>query len=376
MTFTTLFSVLFGQRLAITERLAIQETFSVNQTSQIKTLILRIVAATFLIEFVGMFALFVYWTTNETFTSGGQTFFYAVFHAVAAFTHGSFALFPNSLINFGRDFFVLFVISTLIIAGGIGFPVGAELFDFVRRKSGFPAREKKRIRLSVQTKLTLITTLSLIIGGTMLIFSLERNGAFAAFSTVEALYNAYFFAVVPRTSGFNTVEMTSFSGATLQILIFLMFIGGTSGSTAGGIKTNTFGLLIASGFKRLRGEKRLNLFKRTIPDETVERAGAIVTASLGVVIFAVILLTITENAGGTASTSQAKFLPLLFETVSAFGTVGLSMGITPELTNFGKLILCAVMFIGRVGALSFGLSLALREPKADYGYAEENIMVG
>jgi trk system potassium uptake protein TrkH len=375
MTFTTLFSVSFGKRLGIVDRLAIQETFLHSRSSQITKLIFRIVGATLLIEAAGTLLLFVYWLIRGQFESVGQTFFYALFHTVSAFTHGSFALFPDSLIRFQKDFFVISVMTTLIVLGGLGFLVGSEIFDFLTEKVVL-RKTVRPIRVSVQTKLTLVTMVCLLFFGTFLLFWTEQQRAFAEMSFFEALINSWFFAVVPRTSGFNTVEMSSLNGASLLLLIILMFIGGTSGSTAGGIKTNTFGLLIAYSFKRLRGENRLHLFKRTIAPEIISRASAIVTTSFAVVIIATAILMLSETGNLSSTESQTKFLPVLFETVSAFGTVGLSLGITAELSTLGKLVLCVVMFVGRIGALSLGLAMSLREKRTDFSYAEENIMIG
>jgi trk system potassium uptake protein TrkH len=384
MTFTTVLITLFGKRMAITDRLAIQESFHHTRTNQIRSLVGLIIMVTFSIETVGAIILTVHWTSLGKFSSFAETFYYAIFHSVSAFTHGSFSLFSNSLIDFQKDFVTLFVITSLIVLGGMGFLVGLDLKDYLRHKILRYLLPKKvlrrlkmrRSRLSVHTKLTVITTLFLIIIGAVSFFILEREHAFAQMTTGEACMNSYFFSVVPRTSGFNTVSLTEMSGATLLMTMVLMFIGAGPGSTGGGIKTTTFGLLVAYSIARLRGSQRLNLFNRTIPQESVDKATAVVVAASVLVILATSFLMATETTGLSSNESQRKLLPILFETISAFGTVGLSLDFTPQLSNIGKVILSLVMFMGRVGPLSLALAISLKQPRAQYQYAEENVMVG
>lgn len=372
MTFTTTLYFWFGQRLPITERLAIQETFQTTPR-RIKQLILYILTFTFSVEAIGATLLYIYWTIKGQFDSVSQTLWFSIFHAVSAFTHGSFALFSDSLIRFQKDFFVQLVITSLIISGGVGFLVAFEIKSWVQNKF---AKTKIPFRLSVQTRLTLITTLLIIVFGTLLIFISERDGAFASFTSSEALMNSYFFSIVPRTSGFNTIQMTDFGGTSVMILMLLMFIGGSSGSAAGGIKVGTFGLLVAYTIARFRGKSQLNLWHRTIPQQSIDKATAVVVASATVILLATLLLLFTETRGLNSAESQSKFIPILFETVSAFGTVGLSLNFTDKLTELGKIILVLVMFTGRVGAISVALAISLREKKSHFSYAEENIMIG
>lgn len=375
MTFTTSLYFFFGQRLPITERLSIQETFQSNPGSQIRKLIKYILLFTFSIEAIGAILLFIYWTATEQFPSASQTLWFSIFHAVSAFTHGSFSLFSNSLMGFQKDFFVQAVITTLILCGGLGFLIVFELKGWL---TWFFSKKDKaaRFRLSVQTRLTLITTLSVILLGTALIFISERNGVFGGMSTAEAIMNSYFFSIVPRTSGFNTVEMSGFGGTAILIIMILMFIGGSSGSTAGGIKLGTFGLLVAYTIARLKGDAQLNLWNRTIPQSSIDKASAVVVASAGVILFSTLLVMFSETYGLAGKESAAKFVPILFEVISAFGTVGLSLDLTPQLSDAGKFILALTMFTGRVGAISLAMAISLREKKTEFSYAEENIMIG
>lgn len=386
MTFTTVLMALFAKRLTITDQLAIQQSFHHTPTNQIRSLVLLIIVVTFGIEIIGAIALTIHWSLLDKFPSFSQTLYYAIFHSVSAFTHGSFSLFSNSLKDFQNDFFTLLVITFLIVLGGLGFLVGLDIKEYLRQiflRYLTPKKVLRRLiiiqsrpRLSVHTKLTLITMLFLLVIGTISFFLLERERAFAQMTTSEAWINSYFFSVVPRTSGFNTIALTEFSGATLLMTMVLMFIGAGPGSTGGGIKTTTFGLLVAYSISRLRGSTRLNLFNRTIPQESVDKATAVVVAATVLVILATSILMATETSGISSTESQKKFLPILFETISAFGTVGLSLDFTPQLSSFGKVVLSIVMFMGRVGPLTLALAISLRQQKAQYQFAEENVMVG
>lgn len=374
MTFTTVAYYFIGWRLPIINRVVIETTFHHKPTNQIKKLLKRILIFTFAFEFLGFLALFFYWLFEGRFASAGQTAWFAAFHSIAAFTNAGFSLFSDNLIGFKQDFFVQAVITTLTIFGGIGFLVAFEIEEYVRRR--FFAPSQTAFVLSIQTRLVLLATVLLIVAGTILIFVLERNGAFANLSTEAALMNSYFFSVVTRTSGFNTMEMGQFGAASIMIMIVLMFIGASPGSTGGGIKTITFGLLFAYMISRLRGERRLNIWNRTIPQQSIDKAGAVVVAAFATVTVAVLLLMLTETRGASAAESRAEFLPILFETVSAFGTVGLSLDFTNKFTDAGKIILSIVMFAGRVGALSLALAISFREKQRKFSYAEETVMIG
>lgn len=375
ISFRTLFSIIFGHRLGIVDRTAVQETFLPNASPKIHTLVIYVVSSTLFIEFVGAAILFIHWTRTARFATVGETLFKSIFHAVSAFTHGSFALFSDSLISFQTDKITILTIALLIIFGSIGFLVGLEILNFIRAFS-FRKNRAQKPRLSIHTKLILLSTVFLLCFGTVSIFFTERNGAFAEMSLADALINSFFFSVVPRTSGFNTVGMTTLSGATCLILIFLMFVGGGSGSTAGGVKANTFAILAAYSAARLRGFSRLTIFRRTIPNEIIERATALVVISAALVIFASFLLMISETRGLNAAESRNILLPIIFETVSAFGTVGMTLDFTSKLTAFGKLVIIFVMFAGRVGTISLILAISLRQRKDDLPHAEESVMIG
>jgi trk system potassium uptake protein TrkH len=386
MTFTTVFMAIFGQRLAIADRVAIQESFHHTPTGNLATLIKYIVVATFTIEAIGALALTTYWLRVDRFPTAGETIYQAVFHSVSAFCNAGFALFADNLIGFQSDSFVLLVISTLIIVGGLGFLVGLDIKEYIQqvffhRFLSRGARERieairPRPRLSLHTKLVLITTATLLVIGTVSYYVLERRGALGRFNEGEAWLNAFFCSVTPRTAGFNAIDFAGLGGAALLCTMVMMYIGASPGSTGGGIKTSTFGLLVAYSVSRLGGHRRLHLFNRTVPVESVDRSAAVVVASIALIILASSALMVTETRGAAPGESQDKMVSLVFETISAFGTVGLSLGLTPLLTATGKIIIVLVMFMGRTGPLTLALAVTARQRRAQYRYAEENVMVG
>jgi trk system potassium uptake protein TrkH len=222
----------------------------------------------------------------------------------------------------------------------------------------------------------LTVSVLLLAVGTVSYFLLERDGLLAHMSFAEALWNAWFCAVTARTAGFNTIDYAELSGPALMCTMAMMFIGASPGSTGGGIKTTTFGILVANAIFRLRGKPRLHSFGRTIPEETIERAHAIVVSAIAVVVLAASVVIAAEAKRHGSAHSRDLFLPVLFETISAFGTVGLSMNFTPTLSTLGKLMIALVMFIGRLGPLTVAVAIASRRQQENYQYAEENLMVG
>jgi trk system potassium uptake protein len=386
MTFTTVLLTVFGRRLAIADRVIIQESFHHTPTGKITTIIKYIVVATFAVEASGAAMLTIHWLRAGRYATFGETLYSAVFHSISAFCNAGFSLHADSLTGFRGDFVSLAVFSALIIVGGLGFLVGLDLKEYVqlrwlRRLWSAETQARvlalgRRPRLSVHTKFVLITTGLLLAVGTVSFYLLERGGTLAGMTTAEAWANAWFLSVTPRTAGFNTVDYAQLGGAGLLCTMVLMFIGASPGSTGGGVKTSTLALLVAYSVARWRGHARLHAFNRTIPGDSIDRASAVVVAALALLIVASSALMATETAGDTAEQSRREFLPVLFEAVSAFGTVGLSVGQTPILTAPGKLIVAALMFMGRTGPLTLALAISLRRPRAQYRYAEENIMIG
>jgi len=369
MTFSTMFAILLGRKLSISHNVTVQSALGRDKIEGLRDLILYIVIFTFSIELLGAGLLYARWI-NTTTWGPLTTLTRAVFHAVSAFCNAGFSLFSNSLTDFHTDGVIVGIFSVLIIIGGIGFVV---FLDIPKLK--FWRKDRRLIfsRISLQTKIVLIVTLILISTGAAGIFAFEKDHALKELSTHEKVWGCLFTSITSRTAGFNVLETGDLRPATLFMLIMLMFIGASPGSTGGGVKTVTFGIIIAAFFSMLHNEERISVFGRTIPNQIYRRAAVIVFLGITVVVLTTFLLCATE---GIAATTNYSFLRIMFESTSAFGTVGLSTGITPQLTDIGKLIIIFTMFIGRVGPLTIALAIAMRKEKASYHYPEERLMVG
>jgi trk system potassium uptake protein TrkH len=384
VTFTTVFLVTTGRRLAIADRIAIQESFHHTPTGKLPTLIKYIVIATFTIEAAGALIMTLRWLQEGRYATVGETIYYAVFHSVSAFCNAGFALYADSLTRFQGDPVVVLTIGSLIVIGGLGFIVGLDVKEYVRQAifNRFRPRRGRaeailpRPRLSLHSKFALLTTITLLAVGIVSYYVLERQGVLAGMGSGQAWLNAYFCSVTPRTAGFNTVDFSQMGGAALLCTMVLMFIGAGPGSTGGGIKTSTFALLIVFAASRWRGYARLHVFKRTVPQEAIDKASSVVIASAALVILASSALMATETYGQPPGESRDQFLSILFETISAFGTVGLSVGQTSLLSDPGRLIISLVMFLGRTGPLTLALAIGMKRKREHYRYAEENIMIG
>ncbi len=365
MTFSTLFAILLGRKLTIKEDVVIQRTMAGNKVQNLNTLIKYILFITFGIELLGAACLAARWAKTMDW-SAGKVLVNSVFHAVSGFCNAGFSLFPGSFNAFAADPYINITMILLIVIGGIGFVVVMELPRIVRRK---PSRS-----ISIQAKMAISVSIALILIGAALFFLIENDNAMAHLSPKNKFLGAVFQSVTTRTAGFNTLNISSFAAPTLCLFIFLMFIGASPGSTGGGIKTCTFGVLLATGCSMLKNRDRVSVFRRTIPKEVVRRALLVLFLGLGWIFIAVFLLALSELK--KAAYLDNFFLRLLFEITSAFGTVGLSTGITPTLSSTGKLIVILTMFAGRVGPLTLALAVALQSERAAYKYPEEKIIIG
>jgi trk system potassium uptake protein TrkH len=281
-----------------------------------------------------------------------------VFHSISAFNNAGFDLFGDfrSLTGYVGDPVVVFSITTLIVLGGIGFSVAVNVWEWRER------------RLTVHSRLALLVTGYLLAGGALAVLLFEWNNTLAALSVPDRLLGAYFQSVTPRTAGFNTLDIAKLRHSTQFLLTVLMFIGASPGSTGGGIKTTTFGLLAAAVWSQSRGKEDTEVLGRRIPAEQVNKALAVTLMSGCLVTVVTLLLTLTDSA---------DFLTLLFETVSAFGTVGLSMGVTPTLTSLGRILIIITMFAGRVGPLTAMIALAQSaRPKNLIRRVEDRVLIG
>ncbi|MDF9408940.1 TrkH family potassium uptake protein [Pelotomaculum isophthalicicum JI] len=356
MTMATFFAMLLGRRIGLRQRLIIQEALNQTNVAGIVRLAKYVLLFTFTTEFVFAMLLAIRWSSDLGWQKG---IWYGLFHSVSAFNNAGFDLFGDfkSLTGYTEDITVNLCITTLIILGGIGFSV---IVDLVQHNKNFR-------RLSLHTKMTLSVTGLLLIAGTLIIYFLEMDNTLKPLSPVGKTLAAYFQAVTPRTAGYNTLDTGALRSATQFFIVILMFIGASPGSTGGGVKTTTVGALAIAVWSMAKGKENAEIFHRRIGQEQIYKSITIVILAMGLVTVVSLLLSITENA---------DFLTVLFETTSAFGTVGLTMGLTPKLTVAGRLLIIMTMFLGRVGPLTAAFALAQKRGKASLIYPEEKIMVG
>ena len=366
MSLSTLFLLIAGGRTGFIGRLSLQDSFTHSGEYSPMRILKSIVKFTLAIEGIG--AAILFFRFNQDFDVNTALYF-SVFHSVSAFCNAGFALFSDSLVSYQDDKIVNFVIGFLIVTGGLGFLIMSEL----QMKRKFKRRAWER--LSLHSKLVLTSTGILILSGTGLFLLLEWNNTLAGLSLIDKITSVSFQSVTCRTAGFNTLQIGELTNSSLFLSMVLMFIGAAPGSTGGGIKVTTFSTLIIMGCASLCGKENPQVFKRTIADQSVQKSLSLVIVSLSIISLCTIILTATELGSVPHSESEGKFIELAFEAVSAFGTVGLSTGITPNLTNVGKVAITIMMFIGRLGPLSIAFALSRKKEKL-FRYAEETIMIG
>ncbi len=357
-----------GRSVSFRQRMIMQDMFAHTPRRDIYNLVGSILLFTFGAEFIGAVLLTFHWLGELPFA---DAVYMAVFHSVSAFCNAGFGLYPDSLTRYSGDLLLNATVCALIVAGGIGFPV---LYDL---RSWFLKRKKQRVRLSIQTKSVLVTTAVLIVVGASMFALLERQILEETESLAERILVSVFQSVTCRTAGFNTVDIASLKDATLAMMIFLMFFGASPGSCGGGVKTTTLALLTAFTICRIRKRARVNMFKKSVPTEAVTRSVSLIVVSVGIICLVLFMLLLAGSAAGQGDAGhQRYFLAYFFETVSAFGTVGLSMGITPELNSWGKILIVSMMLVGRVGVLAFAYIVVGTAPVNGVEYSEENLMIG
>ena len=370
MTILIFLSLLLNQKFTIKQKLIIQESITQYQQKNLKQLLKEIIFIVLFFEIIG--ALILYFRFRN-FYHLKNALWQAIFHSISAFCNAGFSLFASSLINFSSDFYVIITIALLIVFGGLGFIVLYEIKDIIFLKK----KIRKNISLfSFHSKIILVTTFALIFSSAILIYFFENNNSFLNFPENKKILISLFHSITPRTAGFNAIDMQHLSLPTLFITMILMFIGGSPCSTAGGIKTSSFFILINYFIILLKGQNKIMIFKRTISDELIKRTLAVFFISLLVIIIAILFLFIIDAQYEHIKYNQNNFLNLLFEAISAFGTVGLSLGITSKLVVFEKIIIICLMLIGRIGPLMIALSIFTAKENLKYEYAEEKILIG
>lgn len=356
-------AALLGKRLAVGQKVFMQSLFEQSDYEDLKRVIFYIIRFTFISELIGAVILTIRF--SDSFDNVLEAAYYGLFHSISAFCNAGFALWSNSLVPFAEDPVVNLTISVLIILGGIGFTVVGPLLTFPRiwlRNRVNPFKQ-----MSIHAQLVLTMTALLLIGGSFVLFFLESGHAFAEMDLSGKLWASFFHATTARTAGFNTVDVASFQTASLFFFTLLMFIGASPGSCGGGIKTTTLATLALTTLSMIRRREDIEFHGRRLPPTVVTKAISIFILSLVVIPLSVFALLATEGA---------TFKETLFEVVSAYGTVGLSLGLTPKLTLFGKLSITLLMFVGRLGPLTVALIAGEGIKAASFRYPKGEVLVG
>ncbi|MDO9586272.1 MAG: TrkH family potassium uptake protein [Syntrophales bacterium] len=364
VTFSVLLFGLMGRGISFKGREIVQTTFLYAPRRDFFVILKRVLSLTLIIESAGTVLLLIRFAQDFHW---GRAFYLALYHAVSAFNNCGYSLFSDNLMSYRDDWLVNLTVMALIILGGIGFVVQHEV---VTRLQGFERR------LSLHAKIVIITTLVLIVVGAVSFYFFEMDHMLRDKSLLSSILVSFFHSVTARTCGFNTVDIGQLANSTILVLIVLMFIGASPGSTGGGIKTTSFAILLLIIWNQIKGNEDVNVFNRTIPKEILNRTIAIIfAAALSVGVVASILLFLGSTGELSPQASRHFFVEYIFETVSAFGTVGLSMGGTPNLNDAQKMAVIIMMFAGRVGPLTLAFAWHSSKTKC-LVYAEETVMVG
>ena len=366
LAFATFFTSFLNANIGIRQAKMIPDYLDGETLGNARPLLQRIVLLTILIE-AGTFLAIMYLWGNYPFQDWGERIFFSAFHAVSAFCNAGFTLFSESFYEpVIRQMYVLHAITAVaIVLGSLGF---APLNNIFSPRQLRHRLEKPWIDWHLSTKIAVNTALILLIVGTVGFYWLERSNTLAEMNLTESLISSFFQSATARTAGFNTVDISQITVPAMVLLMFLMFIGGSSGSTAGGIKTSTFFLLVASVVSTSRGSSHIKIGNRHISSEVVFKALSIFFYGIAINLIGVFILSISEP--------HLPIMDITFEQVSAFGTVGLSRGITASLSDVGKIVIIITMFLGRVGTLTFAIALSTRVISQNYKLPEEELMVG
>jgi len=373
LSFFAIFSI--RKKISLEQKFLISYMVSDEDMSNLADNLKRIVYITLLIEGIGGLLLFIGFSARGGVNSG--SLFNAVFHSVSAFCNAGFALFPDSLEGFGSSVYFNSVIAGLIILGGLSFIVISNIlsvkfpFAAARHDERPWVNERKQTRkkpqISLNTRVVCTYTVILIVAGMLLVYILEHGNTMKAYSLGRQYLAAFFQSVTLRTAGFNTIPFSGLTTTTYLVMMVFMFIGGASGSTAGGLKVNTLGVLWGYISSQLRGKEKVLIHNYSIPDERVIKAFLILVFAVMVVTVGTVFLSITE---------AAPLEHIMFEVVSAFGTVGLSSGITAHLSGMGKCVIMLLMFMGRLGPLTILTALAKHGREVHIEYPQGIVNIG
>lgn len=358
MTFSSALILFFYKQISLGGQALMKGVIGEGTRENMFHLLRGIVITTLTFEVIGAFLLFIKFRAVLPDTTSAVA--YSFFHSVSAFCNAGFCLYPDSFIRFQGSWLVNIVMMALIISGGLGFGVLIDIKKNGLRRHGFKY-------LSLHSKIVLTFTAGLILGGALLIYVFEYGNLYQDLPFKNGFLASLFQSVTARTAGFNTIPISEVGYATIPVLITLMFIGASPGSTGGGVKTTTFAVLVLSIWSFIRGRDDVEIFNRSISQDIIKRVIALVGIALGILITLIIVLCLSE---------EAPFEDIIFEAFSAFGTVGLSRGLTPHLTSVGKIAIIILMYLGRVGPLTIGFALSERKKKMYYHYTKEEIAIG
>ncbi|MBZ0198465.1 MAG: hypothetical protein K8H86_01260 [Ignavibacteriaceae bacterium] len=363
MTFTTFFAIFLSGGLGIRERILLHDLLNEENIGAITRVLVYLLVTTFVIEIVG--AMLLFQSIHTKFDSIYAAAFNSLFHSVSAFCNAGFSLFTLNLMDpsVQHNYLFLSVISFLIILGGLGFPT---IFGFFTKKTTRTSFGKIKITLNLQNSIVIFMTLFLIVGGTILFYLLENSNTLTGLNELDKWFQSYFQSVTTRTAGFNSLNISQLTVPTSIMFLFLMFVGAGPGGTAGGIRVTTFAIIVASVWSIIREQRQVKIGNRSIPNEIVVRS---------LLKMFMTILFITLVLFGLTFFEDKSLLDLAFECFSAFGTVGLSRGITPMLTVPGKLGIIILMFIGRIGPLAFIYGIIKAKEKLRYDLPSENISI-
>jgi len=359
MTLSAGISLIAGKRMGMTHSSLMQEVLDLSDLVSLKSTLHDIFLWAFLIEFCGaiIISLRLYILKSCCIS---EAVFSGIFHSISAFCNAGFSIYPDNLMGFQSDPVINFTVMGLIVTGGLGFTVLGSINSFLRGA--------KNQRLNTHTWLVVVVSFILIIVGAIFILALENDTMpMHNLSTFDKIMAALFQSVSTRTAGFNTIDLTCLKTSTLFFMCILMFIGASPGSTGGGIKTTTFATLFLFVKAKLKGQSQVNVRGRRIPDETILKSFLIVALSASLVALFTFLMILTE---------EHQLIQIIFEVISAFATVGLSTGITPQLTAIGKLLIIVLMFIGRTGPVTMALSITSQSSRVSIQYPETRVLVG
>ncbi len=370
MTFGSFISLLVGNKMSLASQSTSLEIYDQNSLQSLKDLIRTIIIGTFLIEVAGAVSLFLTIDENTlTFPTLGYKAYFSIFHSISAFCNAGFSLNPDSLTPYASNGIINFTIMSLIVLGGIGFPIMLNIRNYLtfKMKNRFSGKIHSNVVVKLQTKVVISVTLTLILIGTGLFLLFEWNEIIAEYSIPQKILRSFFQSITTRTAGFNTVDMAGLQETTYLLFLILMLIGASPGSTGGGIKTTTSYVMFKTTMSAIRGTNEVASFGKRLNKDLITRSISILFSYLFVIFVASTILLMTE---------EFKILPILFEVISAIATVGLSAGVTGDLSTVGRIVITVVMFAGRMGVLTFLLVFFRPVKDNRLTYPEESLSVG